>query len=330
MKIKEVLFLISLLLLITFTGVMGYHFIEGWSFSDSLYMTIITLTTTGFQEVKKLSELGRAFTMVLLVGGVGLVAYCATSVMQQILTIDLSDRRRKKMEANIKKLKEHTIICGFGRMGRIICKELHEHKIPFVVIDKNKDNIENLSRTPYLWLGSDASNDDTLLMAGIVRAKTLISMIDNDADALYLTLASRNLNKKLQIIARANEENAEKKLYLAGADKVVLPFIMTGQKVAESIVNPAVEDFLNISGVKGKKGHLQLADIIVDEHSHLKGRTLQDCGVKKQELIIVGIKKPDSSFIFAPKGDYVFALGDCVIVLGTKENYEKVMKGIFD
>jgi len=234
------------------------------------------------------------------------------------------------MESKISKLHGHTIICGFGRMGRIICKELHENKMDFVVIDKNKDNIENLSKTPYLWLGADASNDETLLKAGIVRAKTLISMIDNDADALYLTLASRNLNNKIQIISRANEENAEKKLYLAGADKVVLPFIMTGHKVAESIVNPAVEDFLNISGVKGKKGHLQLADIIVDEHSHLKGRTLQDCGVKKQELIIVGIKKPDSTFIFAPKGDYVFALGDCVIALGTKENYEKVMKGIFD
>lgn len=328
MPIKSILVLIALLTALTFTGTIGYMFLENWNFEDSLYMTIITLTTTGFSEVKPLSYGGRLFTMILLIMGVGMVAYSATALMQLIFSYNFEERRRRKMNKEIESLKNHTIIIGFGRMGKVICKELYEAHHKFVVLEKETNLLEDLKETSYLYKGKDAAHDENLWEVKIEYAKTLVVMIDDDADALYITLAARSLNKDLEIITRANDESAKKKLKLAGADKVVLPFTMSGHKVAESILNPAVEDLLNISGVKGNKGALQIADIIVTKNSHLVHQTISSCGITREEMIIVGIKKPDRSFLFAPQQDYEFQIGDIIIALGSKENYEKILKGM--
>jgi voltage-gated potassium channel len=328
MPIKSILTLLVLLLLITFGGAIGYMFLEGWPFFDSLYMTIITLTTTGFGEVKPLSSLGRVFTMILLVMGVGLVAYSATTFINVFFSYNWAERRKRKMDKKILALRDHTIIIGFGRMGKIICKELHEAGHEFVVIEKHDQLHTDLQNSPYLWMAEDAAQDENLWNAGIENAKNLVIMIDDDADALYITLAARSLNREIEILVRANAESAKKKLKLAGADKVILPFVMSGHKVAESILNPAVEDLLNISGVKGGQGQLQIADIIVSKKSYLVNMTLGNCGILREEMIVVGIKKPDRSFIFAPKEDYIFEIGDCIIALGSKENYERILLGM--
>ena len=232
------------------------------------------------------------------------------------------------MRKKIENLRNHSIIIGYGRMGKIICKELHEAGHPFVMIEKIEANLADLEKSNYLYLNEDAAQDESLWSAGIQHAKNVVIMIDDDADALYITLAARSLNKDIEILVRANAESAKKKLKLAGADKVVLPFIMSGHKIAESILNPAVEDLLNISGVKGAQGQLQIADIIVSKNSYLVNTTLGNCGIMREEMIVVGIKKPDRSFIFAPKEEYVFELGDCIIALGSKENYEKILNGM--
>jgi len=328
MPIKSILTLLVLLVLLTFGGTFGYMYFEGWTFFDSLYMTIITLTTTGFSEVKPLSLVGRLFTMILLIMGVGLVAYSATTLINIFFSFNWAERRKRKMKKRIMNLKDHTIIIGFGRMGKIICKELHEAEHPFVVIEKHDDPASHFESFPYLWMAEDAAQDESLWNAGIEKAKNLVIMIDDDADALYITLAARSLNRDIEILVRANAESAKKKLILAGADKVVLPFIMSGHKIAESILNPAVEDLLNISGVKGGQGQLQIADIIVSKQSYLVNMTLGGCGILREEMIVVGIKKPDRSFIFAPKGDYIFEIGDCIIALGSKENYERILNGM--
>ena len=305
-------------------GTLGYRLIEGWSYFESFYMTIITLTTTGFMEVNPLSVEGRAFTIILLIMGMGIVVFSVSTIMTAVMAMDFKERRRKKMQEKIDSLKDHSIVCGFGRMGKIICKELQHAKHNFVVIAKEFPEVEN-EELGFFHIIGDASHDETLIKAGIKRANNLITVIDNDHDSLYLTLAARSLNPKLHIMARANQESAERKLKLAGATKVFLPLIMSGHKVAESILNPAVEDILNISGVRGRGGQFQLADLYITAKSPLIGKTLRNCGFTKTQILVVGIRKRDNSFHFAPGGDYAFELGDCLIALGSKEDYENVI-----
>ncbi|RLA64668.1 MAG: potassium channel protein [Epsilonproteobacteria bacterium] len=322
MRKNKIIALLVFLLLAVSGGTLGYYFIENWTLFESLYMTIITLTTTGFMEVRPLSIEGRAFTMILLVLGMGIVVFSISSIMTFVMGIDFKEHRRRKMQEKIDALKDHSIVCGFGRMGKIICSELSDAGHKFVVISKTFPEEENFK---HLYITGDASHDEILIKAGIKNASNLITVIDNDHDSLYLTLAARSLNSKLHIMARANQESAESKLKLAGATRVFLPLIMSGHKVAESILNPAVEDILNISGVSERDGQFQLADVYLKSSSPLIGKTLKNCGFTKKEILIVGIRKIDKTFYFAPGGDYEFELGDCLIALGTKENYQYIM-----
>jgi len=326
MKNKNLIKILLLFLFIFGGGIVGYRQIEGWSWFDAFYMTVITLSTTGFAEIHPLSDAGRLFTTVLIVTGMGMVAYCATLIMSWLMRFNLATRRRIKMLKKIDGLTGHIIICGFGRMGRVICEEMEKAKHPFVIIEQGARLIEQLKQTNFLFLDADAADDETLLKAGITRAKSLVSMIDNDHDAIYLTLAARSLNPHIEIVCRCNDDRATKKIKMAGANKVVFPFKLSGQRVAHTIINPAVEAFVDVHGVHpDDKERLQLTDIIVTEKNRLKNMTLATCGITRRELIIVGIKKKDNSFIFSPQADYHFEEGDCLISLGTKENYESVV-----
>jgi len=325
MRKKQIFGLLMLLILATLAGTLGYYFIEGWTLFESLYMTVITLTTTGFMEVKPLSVEGRVFTIVLLMCGMGIVVFSVSAIMTWVMGVDFKERRRRKMQEKIDALKDHSIVCGYGRMGKIICNELFDANHDFVVIAKDFPEVED-EELKFLHIIGDAAHDDILVKAGIKNANTLITVIDNDHDSLYLTLAARSLNPKLHIMARANQESAERKLKLAGASKVFLPLIMSGHKVAESILNPAVEDILNISGVRGRGGQFQLTDLYIKSNSPLLGKTLKNCGFTKKQILIVGIRKRDNSFFFAPGGDYEFELGDCLIALGSKEDYQFIVK----
>ena len=321
------LILLLLVFAVSATGISGYMLIEGWSFSDALYMTAITLTTTGFQEVHSLSEDGRMFTTFLLIVGVGTVAYSATSVLSSLFTFNLMERGRKRMATKAKKLTDHTIVCGFGRMGNVICEELHAAKVNFIVVEKDPVLIGYLEKTNYLWIEGDAANDDTLKDVGIERAKFMVSTVDNDSDALYLALAARNLNPEIHIVVRANSEDAEKKILMAGADRVVLPFTVSGAKVAQSIINPEIEDILEIAGVShSQEMRLQIVDLPIEKGSPLIGKNLRTCGVRRDGLIVVGIKNKQDGFQFAPDADQPFKEGDCLVALGTNESYEKVLK----
>lgn len=324
MRKNKIVALLFFLIFATLAGTLGYYFIEGWTLFESLYMTVITLTTTGFMEVRPLSVEGRVFTIILLMCGMGIVVFSVSAIMTWVMGIDFNERRRRKMQEKIDALKEHSIICGYGRMGKIICSELHDANHEFVVIAKDFPEVEG-EDLKFLHIVGDASHDEILVKAGIKNAGNLITVIDNDHDSLYLTLAARSLNPKLQIMARANQESAERKLKLAGATKVFLPLIMSGHKVAESILNPAVEDILNISGVKGKGAQFQLADVYIKSKSPLIGKTLKTCGFTKEQILIVGIRKRDNTFYFAPGGDYEFEIGDCLIALGSKKDYEDVV-----
>ncbi|MBL6990136.1 MAG: NAD-binding protein [Bacteriovoracaceae bacterium] len=322
LKLSHILIIIFSLI---FVGITGYMVLENWNFTDSLYMTMITITTTGFKEVRELSPYGKYFTMGLMVLGIAMFAYFATALMALIVGKDFEKRRREKMNKKIAELKNHTIICGFGRIGQVICRELASQKAKFVVIEKKADHIALLKKTNYFWIEGDAANDDNLFLAGVKKAKVIASMIDSDADGLYIALASRSINPKLHIVVRAEDEAAKKRILRAGADKVILPIIMSGKKIAESIINPAVEDFLDITGASVKGKRIQLADLLVLKGSSLIGQDLETKGPEMPELIIVGVRKPDEQFVFFPKKEYVFQEGDCLISMGTKESYQDAL-----
>lgn len=324
---KKTIFILALVTVITGIGVSGYMLIEGWGFSDSLYMTIITLTTAGYSEVHQLSEGGRYFTMFLLVSGMGIVAYSAGVTMNYFLNIDFSKRRRDKMQKRINQLSGHTIICGFGRMGQVIASELFRENVDFVVIENNHELIERMKEKGYLWIEGDAAQEENLELAQIKNAKILVSMIDNDSDSLYISLSARSLNTKLQIISRAQDEVAKKRILKAGANKVVLPIVMSGLRVADLIINPAVEDFLDISDVNfTQSDRIQMSDMTVTADSMLVGGTLKEFGGRMNDLVIIGIKKEDKSFIFKPGSKYIFVKGDCLIAMGKKAAYENALK----
>lgn len=325
MKVSNIIFIIALVILVTLFGVTGYQIIEGWNFLDSLYMTVITLTSTGYQEVHPLSENGRLFTIVLLFIGVGIVAYSISTLMSYFMSIDLYKRGRDKMNKKIQSLENHTIVCGFGRMGKVICDELRKHGDQFVVLENDPEEIEQLKKSDYLFIDGDAASDDHLLQAGIRNARVLVSMIDNDSDGLYIALAGRSLNKNLYIIVRANDDRARKRILRAGADKVVLPIMMSGMKVAECVINPAVEDFLDLTGDGSESRQFQLADLVVTSKSQLVNVSLNDIGPEMRDIIIVGVRKPDGEFIFYPKSDYIFEVNDCLIAMGKREDYESTL-----
>ncbi len=304
----------------------GYMHIEGWSFADAFYMGVITLTTTGFQEVHPMSDAGRWFTSLVLISGVSFVAYAATTATSILMSMDFAARRKRKMQKHILKLKNHTVVCGYGRMGTVICRELAKANHEFVVIEKNPNLLEDLKKTNFLWVDGDAADDEVLEQAGVPNCRVLASMIDSDTDALYISIAVRSLNPSCFIIARANLESAQKKLLKAGANKVILPLVMSGKKVAESVLNPAVEDFLDITGVQGNdESRIQIFDLNVAHDNLLHGKTLNEMGPRAKNLIVVGIRRKDQSFEFAPPADYVFKDGDCLIAIGNKSSYEQVL-----
>lgn len=312
-------------------GTLGYMKLEGWSFFDSLYMTIITLTTIGYEEVKPLSFHGRVFNIFMIITGVGTVTYAIGAIVSDLTSIDFQKRRRQKMLNKIKNFENHTIVCGYGRMGEVICKKLSQYKNPFVVIEKRPALIDELKKTNYHYLEGDAANDDCLLQAGVKKAKVLVSVIDNDSDGLYVALAGRSMNDKLFIIVRANEEKAKKRILRAGANRVILPFIMSGQKVAETVLNPATEDLFDITDdtLACEDERILLADLIVKKDSLLNGKNLDQMGEQLSNLIIIGIKNPSQEFIFKPGSDHLFKEGDCLIAMGPKKDYEQAKADLY-
>jgi voltage-gated potassium channel len=311
---KLLLSLFLIVLVISF-GTMGYMFIEGWDLLDSLYMTIITLASVGYKEVHDLSFNGRIFTIVLIIGGVGTVAYALTSAARIIIEGELQDVfGRRRLENKIKGLKDHYIICGYGRMGKIICKELREKNQTFVVIEKKDDLMADTEDT--LIIQGDATRDEELKEAGIDKAKGLISVLPTDAENLFVVLSARGLNPHLLIVARAGEEGSEKKLLRAGADKVVSPYHIGGLRIAHTILKPAVVDFIEFATKSGNID-LQMEEITIQEASELSGLTLDECNIGRGlGIIIVAIKKADGELKFNPTFRSAINAGDTLIALG--------------
>ena len=308
--------IIVLALLVTL-GCLGYMAFEGWGFLDALYMTVITLATIGFQEVHPLSQPGKIFTMVLIVIGVSVLGYIVGSLAQIMFEGQFQRiMGRKKVEKRIEALRNHYIVCGFGRMGALICREFAAKPLPFVVVEKTPEVIEKLAADGHLFLRGDATDDDTLLKAGIKRAKGLISVVASDTENVYITLTARELNPDLFILARSGDEGSDIKLKRAGASKVISPYLIGGSRMAQAILRPNVVDFIEIA--TGREHlDLQMEEILIPQHSGFAGENLVSSGFRKETgVMIVGIKKADGKMLFNPESHARIEAHDTLIVLG--------------
>lgn len=321
-NIIRALIMLGLVLLI---GTTGYAVIEGWQILDAIYMTVITITTVGYGEVRAVSPTGRVFTIALICMGMGIIAYTLGMVAQVMVEFQVrSILGRRKLGLKIKSIKNHYILCGYGRIGRIISQELKASGIPLLVIDSNPDAKQGLEQQDIPYIIDDATSEDVLIEAGVERAKGLISVVLSDADNLFITMTARGLNPGLFILARADEEQTHKKLLRAGANRVVLPYLIGGQKMAHTITKPAVTDFLELT-IHDKNIALELGELLVKDRSKLKGVTLADSGIRQEmNVIIVAVRKENGEMAFNPSSETRIETGDTLIALGPGNDLKKL------
>jgi voltage-gated potassium channel len=297
--------------------------IEGWNFIDSLYMVVITITTTGFEEVHPLSKAGEIYTLLLVLFSFAVVIYVA-GVGIQIL-IESKIFKRKRMENKISKLENHYIVCGYGRMGTHICEELLHAGANFVVIENNSANHHKLDAVGYLYDTGDASHDDTLERVGVKKAKGLVAVLPTDPENVFTTLTAKFLNPKIFVVARAVEEETHPKLMKAGADRVINPYELGGVRMASLLLRPGVADFIEIVAAN-RNIDLQIEEIIVKKGSKMDKKTLAELPVRTEfNVIIVSIQNDQKGiFVYNPKGDTIVDEGNKLIAIGERNNLERL------
>jgi voltage-gated potassium channel len=326
---KKLIISLILFIVVLLSGTAGYYFIEGWEVFDSLYMTVITLSTVGFHEIEPLSKTGKAFTIGLIFFSLGVVAFAVNYGLKAIFEGEIQDVfGRRKLKKTLDSLQNHYIVCGYGRMGKVICKELKHKGIQTVIVEKERQELDVDDDAIIIY--GDATRDDLLKSVGIEKAKGLISVLDSDAQNLYVVLSARGLNKNLFIVARANEEGADYKLTRAGADKVVSPYHIGGVRIAHTILKPTVVDFLELTAKAGNM-EIQIEEVVVEEASSLAGKTIKEADIRaKNWVVIVALKKDNGKIVFNPRADALIEVGDKVAVIGEPEHFsqfEKMAKG---
>ncbi len=307
------------------SGVMAYHFIEGMSFSDAVFMTAITVSSVGFGEVQPLSGIGRIITIFIIVFGITIAGYTLGTFVRMLVEGEISERfGRKKVAKKISVLKNHYIVCGFGRIGKLITKELIKNDNKVIVLENDLKRVPELEsmRVPYLLL--DASDENTLLKAGIMKAKGLVTAVMSDADNVFITLTARMLHPDIYIMARASDAKNEKKLLSAGANKVVSPYLIGGQRMAQMLTRPTVVDFIDIATMDDKLG-LRMEEAKISPKSRYIGKTLIESNLRKDYgVIIVLIKKANGEMKFNPQPTEVLEVNDVIVMLGKIHDVEKI------
>jgi voltage-gated potassium channel len=325
--VKDLKISLFILLVLVSLGTLGYMSIEHWRFLDAFYMTVITLATIGFEEVHPLSDAGRVFTILLIVVGVSVLGYTVGKLAQIMFEGEFQRfLGRKKVEKTIEELRDHYIVCGYGRIGSLICRDFAAEPIPFVVVENNPEVLEKLKEDNIPFLRGNATEDETLLKAGIKRAKGLVSVVTSDTENVYITLTARGLNPDLFILARSGEPGSEIKLKRAGANKVVSPYHIGGSRMAQAILRPNVVDFIEIAMGRGHID-LQMEEISIPDRSPFLGKNLKEAGLRKDTgVIIVGIKQARGKMVFNPGSASLIEAKDTLIVLGQPASISKLEK----
>jgi voltage-gated potassium channel len=314
----------ALLLLVVAIGTIGFHYIEGWPWFDGFYMVITTLTTIGYQEVHPLSHAGRVFNVFVILAGVSLLALAVRALSQALLEFELqSFFGRRRMEREIDRLDGHYVICGMGRVGRSVARELARKPVPFVMVENAEAKRQRYASENWLVIAGDATQEQTLREAQIERARGLIAATTTDATNLYIVLTARGLNPHLKIIARASEDSAEKHLLTAGADSVVSPYLFAGQRIAQSLLRPNVVSFLDTAtthlGID-----LEIGEIQITSDSIFAGKTIESSRIRQERGVIVLAIKRREEMRFNPAPDERIEPDDCLIAMGEPAQLQRL------
>lgn len=316
---------LSLMILVLVAGVIGYRYIADYSWLEALYMTIITVTTVGFKEVRPLDSGDKIFTVLLIIASVFIFAYAISVITEYILGKNsLQLLKKRKVKNKISSLSNHVIVCGYGRNGMQAAERLTAYKKPFVVIEKNKEVIEKYSEN-VLFVEGDANDDEVLSMAGIDRAQYLITAMPDDASNLFVVLSSRQINQDLFIISRASLVTSQKKLQLAGADKVIMPDMIGGDHMASLVVIPDLITFMDKLSVEGEHT-TNLEEVAIEDFSdQVECNSLRDLDLRqKTGCTIIGYIDPNGNYIINPGADMQLEPKSKVIVLGRPEQIRKL------
>ena len=301
-------------------GTLGFRLIEGWSLSESLYMTVQTVTTVGYGDMPPQSNRGRAFATIFMIIGVGTVAYALSSTVQSIVQSEivhtLGERRRHR---EMGKLQNHFIICGVGRVGSRIIREMQRTDTPFIAIESDARKVAGLMEEGAHVLVGDATLEETLRAAGVERAAGLAACLPDDADNVYVVLTARDLKRDLHIVARAVEEQAEPKLIKAGANRVVAPTIIGSHRMAQALIKPALADFMD--SITAENLDLGFEQLEVEPGSHYVGHKLCDTNIRSElDVVVITIRRRSGEMIFNPSGDSVIEAGDLLIAIGRADS----------
>ena len=327
--LRHIMVLIVLSTLLISFGTLGYIGIGGFTLLEALYMTVITLTTVGFGEIRVLDDYGRIFTIVLILMGAGFVAYNLAYFSQVLLDDNLTELyRRRKVKKQLDQLKNHYIVCGYGQMGQIIADELLKQQIPVVILENDESLLHKIREKGIPHFLGDSTEEENLIAGGIQRAKGLVAVVSKDADNVFIVLTARDLNKEILIYARAGTPGTEKRLAKAGADCVVSPYSSGAMRIAQNILRPTVTDFLELAFSEGME--LSMEELCIPEGASLVGKELMHSGIRGQyDLIIVAIKRTDGKMIYNPSPGERLEAGDILIALGPQENLSRFGSDLF-
>ncbi|MFQ6608518.1 MAG: potassium channel family protein [Fidelibacterota bacterium] len=301
-------------------GASGYKLLGGedWSILDSLYMAVITLSTVGFDEVRDLTPEAKVWTVIIISFGIGIVFYAFSQATEVILNLNLL--RRNRMVKRASKLKKHFIVCGYGRMGKVICEELQRQKLTFLVIENSEEKVSTLTELGYIYVKGDATADETLAKASIDRAQGLVAVLSNDSDNLFVTMSARTLNSDLFITSRCSLDQNVSKMKRAGANKVINPYVAGGHKMAELLISPYVEDTVEITA-PDHNIDLVIEEINLKTIDQFHGITIRDSNIRENyQLLIVGIIDSQGKTKLNPDPDFKMSQDNTLLLLGEKES----------
>lgn len=317
-KVRDTIRILVFFIAILFVGTTGFVVLEGMEVWDGLYLTALTITTVGYGDIVPTHVQGKIFTIFLVFTGVGLVLYSFTKFAETMVEGGLRNiLEKRKMKKKVAELRNHYIVCGYGRIGKVICHILKENNRPFVVIDNHEETIRNIEAEGLYALPGEAADDEILLTAGIKNARGLIAVVSSDADNVFITLTARGLNPELFILARSSgAPGADTKLLRAGASKVISPYSIGAKRMAQLIVRPTVIDFIDLTMHAGELG-LRMEELQVSDKASFANKNLVESGIRKRfDIIVVAIKRPGQEMLFNPKSDTLILPGDILIVLG--------------
>ena len=323
----RLLFVVVISIAVLAFGTSGYVLIEGWSVLDAFFMTIITMSTIGYGEVNVLSDSGRLFTIVLIMVGVVVASYVVTTIVELFTSQEFLEQiRYRRRRRELEKICDHTIICGFGRLGRNLAKELGIRRCPLIVVDHNPEAVEDCRQLGFPVIQGNAADERILGEAGINRAKSLVAAADSDAENVFIVLSAKSMNPGLEIISRCNSEHSIPKLEMAGVKTVISPHAIAGQRVAQLLTHPNVMSFLDGVLEFGDQ-QMRLEEFIISENSPLAGQTLREARLK---VAVLAVTHPDQPLLSHPNADTRLLPGAGLIVMGVEQELNElgeVVKG---